>query len=64
MLLPIIYFPDPLLKKKSAPIEAVTDEIRELAHSMFETMYQEEGIGLAAVQVGVLKRLMIADVEW
>jgi peptide deformylase len=64
MLLPIVYFPDPRLKQKSAPIEAVTDEVRALASAMFETMYHEEGIGLAAVQVGVLKRLLVADVEW
>lgn len=64
MRLPIIYFPDPRLKKKSTPIEEVTDEVRTLATAMLETMYHEEGIGLAAVQVGVLKRLLVADVEW
>jgi peptide deformylase len=64
MLLPIIYFPDPRLKTKSDPITEVTDDIRALAAAMFDTMYHEEGIGLAAVQVGVLKRLLVADVEW
>ena len=64
MLLPIVYFPDPRLKQKSAPIEKVDDEVRALASAMFETMYHEEGIGLAAVQVGVMKRLLVADVEW
>lgn len=64
MLMPIVYYPDPRLKTKSDPIEAVTDEVRKLAADMFETMYHEEGIGLAAVQVGVMKRLLVADVEW
>jgi len=64
MPLPIVYFPDPILKTNSTPIEVVNDEVRQLAAAMFETMYHEEGIGLAAVQVGVLKRLLVADVEW
>lgn len=64
MLLPIVYFPDARLKEKSAPIEKVDDDIRQLARDMFETMYHEQGIGLAAVQVGVMKRLLVADVEW
>lgn len=64
MLLPLVYFPDPRLKTKSTPIEAVDDDVRALAKAMFETMYHEEGIGLAAVQVGALKRLLVADVEW
>ncbi len=64
MILPIVYFPDPRLKQKSAEIDVITDEIRALASNMLETMYHEEGIGLAAVQVGVLKRLLVADVDW
>ncbi len=64
MILPLVYYPDPRLKTKSAPIDLVTDEIRELARNMFETMYFEQGIGLAAVQVGEMKRLLVADVEW
>lgn len=63
-LLPLVIAPDPLLKTKSAPIKAVTDEIRTLAADMFDTMYHEKGVGLAAVQVGVLLRLLVADVEW
>lgn len=60
----LVIAPDPRLKTRSTPIEAVTDEIRELAADLFHTMYHERGIGLAAVQVGVLKRLLVADVEW
>ncbi len=64
MLLPLVIAPDPRLKTKSTPVEAVTDEIRTLAENMLETMYHERGVGLAAVQVGVMKRLLVADVEW
>lgn len=64
MLLELVYFPDPRLKTKSDPIAEVNDEVRQLAAHMFETMYHEQGIGLAAVQVGVMKRLLVADVEW
>lgn len=63
-ILPLVIAPDPRLKTKSSPIEKIDDEIKQLAHDMFETMYYERGIGLAAVQVGVLKRMLVADVEW
>jgi peptide deformylase len=62
-LLPIIEVPDPRLKQISAPVEAVTDEIRALIADMFETMYAAPGIGLAAVQVGVPKRLLVIDLQ-
>lgn len=64
MLMPIVYYPDPRLKTKSDPVEKVDDSVRQLVRDMFETMYHEEGIGLAAVQVGVMKRVLVADVEW
>lgn len=64
MILPLVYYPDPRLKEVSQPIGEVNDEIRALAGAMLETMYHEQGIGLAAVQVGVLKRLLVVDVEW
>ncbi len=54
--LPIIVAPDPVLKQKSAAIESVDDETRELLDDMLDTMYRMKGIGLAAVQVGILKR--------
>jgi peptide deformylase len=63
-LRPVLQFPDPLLKRKSAPITRVTDEIRALAADMLETMYDEPGIGLAAPQVGELVRLIVVDTTW
>jgi peptide deformylase len=60
-LLPIITLPDPLLRKTSAPIERVDEDLRALADDMLETMYDAPGVGLAAVQVGVLRRLIVAD---
>lgn len=63
-LLPIIIAPDPILKQKSAPVEAVTDEIRTTLDDMLETMYDSNGIGLAGVQVGILQKLIVVDVDW
>ncbi|HEX5957162.1 MAG TPA: peptide deformylase, partial [Hyphomicrobiaceae bacterium] len=60
-LLPIITLPDPLLRQTSVPIERVDDELRQLADNMLETMYDAPGVGLAAVQVGVLRRLIVLD---
>jgi peptide deformylase len=60
-LLPIITLPDPLLRQPSAPIERIDDELRTLADNMLETMYDAPGVGLAAVQVGVLRRLIVVD---
>ncbi|MBT4890912.1 MAG: peptide deformylase [Rhodospirillales bacterium] len=60
--LPIIVAPDPRLKKASAPVEAVDDEICALLDDMLETMYDANGVGLAAPQVGVLKRVVVIDV--
>jgi peptide deformylase len=61
-ILPIIVAPDPRLKKKCAPVERVDDTVRRLMDDMLETMYQAPGIGLAAPQVGVLKRVLVVDV--
>lgn len=58
---PIITLPDPLLRKASAPVERVDDDIRKLADDMLETMYDAPGVGLAAVQVGVPIRLIVLD---
>lgn len=60
---PILETPDPLLRQISTPVEAVTDEIRTLIDDMFETMYAAPGIGLAAVQVGVPKRVLVIDLQ-
>ena len=62
-LLPIIEIPDPTLRAQSAPVESVTDEITRLIGDMFETMYQAPGIGLAAVQVAVPRRLLVIDLQ-
>src|SRR5262245_37084927 len=60
--LPIITLPDPLLRAKSAPVERVDDDLRKLIDDMLETMYAAPGVGLAAVQVGVPRRLIVLDV--
>jgi peptide deformylase len=60
-VLPIITLPDPLLRKPSAPVDRIDDEVRKLAANMLETMYAAPGIGLAAVQVGVPRRLIVLD---
>ena len=59
----ILEFPDPRLRTKAAPIEVVDDEVRQLIDDMFETMYAAPGIGLAATQVDVHRRLLVADVS-
>lgn len=61
MLLEILTYPDERLARKSTPVEEVNDEIRELIENMFETMYTAEGVGLAAPQVGVTKRIIVVD---
>ena len=59
----IVIEPDPILRKKSKTLETVDDELRKLLDDMLETMYAAPGIGLAAVQVGVLKRLIVIDIS-
>src|SRR5689334_17562955 len=58
---PIIVLPDPRLRQSSEAIGEITDEIRDLARDMLDTMYDAPGIGLAAIQVGVPKRLVVID---
>ena len=60
---PIITVPNELLKKTSDPIEKVGDNEKRLVKDLFETMYNSNGIGLAAVQVGILKRILVIDVS-
>jgi len=60
--LEIITLPDRLLRTKSAPVERVDDEVRRFLDDMLETMYDAPGVGLAAVQVGVPRRLVTIDV--
>jgi peptide deformylase len=61
--LKILEFPDPRLRTKATPVEVVDDELRAFIGDMFETMYEAPGIGLAATQVDVHKRLLVADVS-
>lgn len=60
---PIIWAPDPVLKTKCAPVAMVDDEIRTLMDDMLDTMYAAPGIGLAAPQIGVTKRVIVVDVS-
>ncbi|MDE5879156.1 MAG: peptide deformylase [Desulfovibrio sp.] len=61
MLLDIVTYPDPRLKERCAPVGEITDEIRQLAADMVETMYAAPGVGLAAPQVGKSLRLLVMD---
>jgi len=63
MIRRILTYPDPVLKKKSAPVAIINDKIRELARDMAETMYDAPGVGLAAPQIGVLQRVIVIDVS-
>ncbi len=62
-LLPILEFPDPRLRTVAKPVTEVDDKIRQLVDDMFETMYDAPGIGLAASQVNVHKRVVVIDVS-
>jgi peptide deformylase len=62
-LMRILETPDPVLRQISTPVETVDDDLRALIADMFETMYDAPGIGLAAVQVGVPKRLLVMDLQ-
>ena len=61
--LTILEFPDPKLRTRAIPVETVDDELNTLIDDMFETMYAAPGIGLAATQVDVHKRLLVVDVS-
>ncbi len=61
--LKILEFPDPRLRTKASPVEVVDDDLRALIADMFETMYAAPGIGLAATQVDVHKRLLVTDIS-
>ena len=63
MLRKILIEPDPILRKKCEPLEKVDKEIKKLMDDMLETMYAAPGIGLAAIQVGILKRLVVIDIS-
>ena len=61
--LTILEFPDPRLRTKASTVESVDDDLRSLIDDLFETMYEAPGIGLAATQVNVHQRLLVADVS-
>ena len=62
-ILPILEAPDPRLRTVSLPVDQVDDGLRRLIDDMFETMYAAPGIGLAAIQVGVPKRVLVIDLQ-
>ncbi|WP_028970558.1 peptide deformylase [Sphingomonas sp. URHD0057] len=62
-LLPIVEVPDPRLRQISSPVETVDGEVKSLVADMFETMYAAPGIGLAAIQVGVPRRILVIDLQ-
>jgi peptide deformylase len=62
-ILPILEVPDPRLKTISKPVETFDADLKKLVDDMFETMYAAPGIGLAAIQVGVPKRLLVIDLQ-
>lgn len=61
-ILPILWAPDPILKTKCKPVDTVDDGLRQLIDDMFATMYDAPGVGLAAPQIGVTKRVIVVDV--
>ncbi len=61
--LKVLHYPDPNLRKQARPVAAIDDRIRQLAADMLETMYEENGIGLAATQVNVQQRVVVIDLS-
>ena len=64
MIYPIVKFGDPVLEKPAAPITVFDEELRKLADDMFESMYAAHGVGLAAPQIGIAKRIAVIDVTF
>jgi len=58
---PLVLLPDPILRNKSEPLERVDEEVQLLADDMLETMYDAPGIGLAAIQIGIPRRMLVID---
>ena len=63
MLRKILIEPDPILRRKSEALEKVDDQTRKLMKDMLETMYKAPGIGLAAIQIGISKRIIVIDIS-
>lgn len=64
MIYPIVKYGDPVLEKPAAPIAVFDDELKKLVEDMFESMYAAHGVGLAAPQIGISKRLAVVDVTF
>jgi peptide deformylase len=64
MIREIVKYPDPILQKPTEPVTEFNDELRELVDDMFESMYAAHGIGLAAPQIGIAKRLTVIDLSF
>jgi len=64
MIREIVKYPDPILERKTEPVTEFSDELRKFVDDMFESMYAAKGIGLAAPQVGVSKRLTVIDLSF
>jgi peptide deformylase len=63
MIYPIVKFPDPILQRPTTPITEFDEDLRKLVADMFESMYAAQGIGLAAPQIGIPKRLTVIDLS-
>jgi peptide deformylase len=64
MIYPIVKFPDPILQRPAEPVTVFDDELRQLVEDMFASMYDAQGIGLAAPQIGISKRLTVIDLSF
>jgi peptide deformylase len=64
MIYKVVKYPDPVLMKMCEPVTVFDKKLRTLVDDMFETMYAEKGIGLAAPQIGILQRLTVVDVSF
>ena len=64
MIYPIVKYGDPVLEKPSLPVTVFDDELRQLVEDMFESMYAAHGVGLAAPQIGIARRLVVIDVTF
>ncbi len=64
MIYPIVKYGDPVLEKPAAPVTAFDGELRKLVDDMFESMYAAHGVGLAAPQIGISKRIAVIDVTF
>jgi peptide deformylase len=63
MVRDILVYPDPFLSRKAVPVKKVDERVQELIRDLFDTMYESDGIGLAATQVGVDRRVIVLDVS-